>query len=157
MLTSLISHTNLRYIFILYSNCGLVENGETRLQTPRILYTLLIGTLSAFTYCTYPLAAVWNDYIFFSTGITGRLCLGLMICHQINFKKVLLLNICSTCGPVVWCYLFRIKARQFLSKMVTKKAFYRLKSKFCDRMNETFVSQYQILAEQIKIQPSPVF
>jgi hypothetical protein len=74
--------------------------------------------MSTFTYCIYPLAAIWNDYIFFSTGITGRLCLGLMICHQINFKKVFIINIAVTCVPVLWSYLLRLKAHVFLSKMV---------------------------------------
>jgi hypothetical protein len=60
----------------------------------------MIGSLTSFGYCIYPVAAIWNDYIFFSSGITGRLCLGLMICHQINFKKVLLINFVLTCVPI---------------------------------------------------------
>jgi hypothetical protein len=107
-----------RYIFILYAQCGLVENGEPKLQIPRILYALQIGSMTTFTYCIYPIAAIWNDYIFFSTGITGRLCLGLMICHKINFKKVFIINIALTCVPVFWSYLLRLKVYVFLSKMV---------------------------------------
>ena len=112
------SYEYFRYIFIMYADFGLVENGELRLHTPKILYTILTISLFAFSFMIYPVAAVWNDYIFFSKGITGRLCLGLMVCDQVNLTRVLLYNVVLSCGPVIGCAILRFRVYIFLKSKV---------------------------------------